>query len=442
MTRATRWTHTKVEALRLPEDKQQLRVRIEPCLYLMLRRRSNGLTTKRWLYRAQVDGQRRSLALGEFPAVGLAEASENGRAVERNRAPAKNGLRDHPVVAARLQRKARKAIPTVRGLFEEWIADKQLGSARKGGAPVRRRTIDLLRYSFDRDIAPRIGDVKLVEINRTALQACIDAPRNRRAPGAAAHVYRTLRGLIRFGLSRGFLATDPMLGIGNPRPYRPATVVALDDNGIAALLRALDTSELWMSTRLAVEFQLLTGARPGEVRLATWAEIDLQRGMWTIPEHRFKSGRDHRVHLSRQALRLLEQAGRLPASPGGWVFPGANGGPMEKTAVGRALSRTAVRATDPACVRVRPHDLRRTFRTMLSRIGVAPHIGELCLSHQERETMRRVYDGYSYWREQIEAWDRAGQHIESLRSDGARVVSIFGHAAGESEPPYATPRAA
>jgi len=73
-----------------------------------------------------------------------------------------------------------------------------------------------------------------------------------------------------------------MRGIENPRPYRPAAVVAANDTEIVALLKAVDSSRLWTATRLAIEFQLLTGARPGEVRLATWKEVDLKHAVWTI----------------------------------------------------------------------------------------------------------------------------------------------------------------
>jgi integrase len=97
---------------------------------------------------------------------------------------------------------------------------------------------------------------------------------------------------------------------------------------------------------------------------------------------------------------------------------------MEKMAVPRALARIAERTKDDGGKKLRPHDLRRTFRTMLSRIGVAPHVAELCLGHVEKETMRRVYDGHDYSSEIADAWDRAGAHIGALRKGGAKVVPI------------------
>lgn len=114
---------------------------------------------------------------------------------------------------------------------------------------------------------------------------------------------------------------------------------------------------------------------------------------------------------------------------GDYVFPGAKGKgavstPMEKMAVARALSRLAERTADDGGKKLAPHDLRRTFRTMLSRLGVAPHIAEMCMNHQETETMRRVYDGHDYFGEMSEAWDRAGAHLNALRSGGAQIIPI------------------
>ena len=94
-------------------------------------------------------------------------------------------------------------------------------------------------------------------------------------------------------------------------------------------------------------------------------------------------------------------------------------------AIARALARIAERSKADGGKKLRPHDLRRTFRTMLSRIGVAPHVAELCLGHIEKETMRRVYDGHDYTAETTDAWDRAGKHLATLLSGGAQVIPMM-----------------
>jgi integrase len=217
-----------------------------------------------------------------------------------------------------------------------------------------------------------------------------------------------------------------MRGVENPKPYRPAPVNAASDAEIVALMGTLDDSRVWPCTRLAIEFQLVTGARPSEVRLATWSEVRLDRQVWVIPATRVKSGREFKVHLSSRAVVLLHEAKALNSATSDYVFPGANGGAMDKMAVARSLARLADRLNEQGGKRLRPHDLRRTFRTLLSRIGVAPHIAELCMNHQETETMRRVYDGHDYGAEMAEAWDRASTHLTAICGGGAQVIPMIG----------------
>jgi hypothetical protein len=132
-----------------------------------------------------VAGVRRWLSLGAYPAVSLAAARAELLKHQAAHEAAKKGEADHPVIAARFARKAAKALPTVNEVFDEWIADKRLGSARKGSKPVRQRTIDVLKENFDADIGARIGDAKIAKLSREAIQSCIDAPRKRGAPGSA-----------------------------------------------------------------------------------------------------------------------------------------------------------------------------------------------------------------------------------------------------------------
>lgn len=427
MARATRWTDEKVKALKLPTGKASQRVLVEPGLYLLMRQRVDGECSKQWEFRAQVAGVRRWLSLGSYPAVSLARAYADLVTQRAAQVAAKKGEADHPAQAARFARKAARAQPTVIETFEEWIADKRLGSARKQGRPVRERTIQILKDNFDLDIRAKVGSAKIDKIGREALQSCIDAPRKRGAPGAAAHVYRTLKGLINFAVARSYISgADPMRGIANPKPYRPAPVNSASDSEIASLLKAVDGSRMWPTTKLAIEFELLTGARPSEVRLANWCEIDLAKQVWNIPAAKVKSDRSFKVHLSSQAVDVLKRALCYRDGDGSQtleselVFKGAKGRAMEKRAVGRALTRLAEQGHVDG-KRLAPHDLRRTFRTLLSRLKIQPHVAELCINHQEPETMRRVYDGHDYWEETVDAWDRAGARIQALRGPTARA---------------------
>lgn len=411
-----RWTDEKIRAWKLPADSREKRVAVEQGLYLFARSRTDGSTSKHWQYRAQVDGKRAWLSLGAFPAVGLAQARAELLKHQTVQEAAKKGEADHPVQEAKRQRDKAKAQLTVEEVFNLWIDDKRLGSKRKGGEPVRERTIDILKENYRADIAGALGGLKINRLTPQQIQACIDGPRKRGAPGAASHVYRTFRGLIHFAVKRHLIeGADPMRGIENPRPYRPAPVNAANDDELVALLRAAADSAIHDATRLAIELQLLTGARPTEVRQATWKEFDIKKRLWVIPADRVKSGREFKIHLSDEVMAVLLDAEKLSAERDGPVLPGRSGKPLDKMAVARALRRLQDRVAEHGGKALRPHDLRRSFRTMLSRLGVAPHVAELCMNHQEKEIMRRVYDGHDYFDEMRVAWELAGHHITALR---------------------------
>lgn len=410
-----RWTDEKVRASKLPAETKEKRIAIEQGLYLFARSRADGSTSKHWQYRAQVQGKRQWLSLGAFPAVGLAQARTELLKHQAVQEAAKKGEADHPAQEAKRQRSKAKAQLTVEEVFDLWLEDKRLGSKRKGGEPVRQRTIDILSENYKGDIGSVLGNIKINRLTPQQIQACIDAPRKRGAPGAAAHVYRTLRGLVNFAIKRHLIeGADPMRGIENPRPYRPAPVNAANDTELVALLKASAESGLHMSTQIAIQLQLLTGARPSEVRLATWSEFDLKNRLWIIPADRVKSGRTFKVHLSNTAIAVLTEAGKLSDRKDGPILPGRSGNPLDKMAVARALRRLQDRVIEHGGKALKPHDLRRSFRTLLSRLGVAPHIAELCMNHQEKEIMRRVYDGHDYFSEMRSAWELAGSHIDAL----------------------------
>src|SRR3546814_15051992 len=80
--------------------------------------------------------------------------------------------------------------------------------------------------------------------------------------------------------------------------------------------------------RLALELLILTGIRSQEVRLATWAEFDLEGRLWTIPADHMKRGKAHIVPLSDAALAVLAQADALRLAESAVVFPGMAGKPM------------------------------------------------------------------------------------------------------------------
>ena len=99
---------------------------------------------------------------------------------------------------------------------------------------------------------------------------------------------------------------------------------------VGSALRKIKATDAWPTTKLAFEFLTLTATRSGEVRLATWDEIDLDNAIWTVPAERMKAGRAHRVPLPNRAVALLREALEFSGATE-WVFPSPSGRAHQRT---------------------------------------------------------------------------------------------------------------
>jgi len=131
----------------------------------------------------------------------------------------------------------------------------------------------------------------------------------------------------------------------------------------------------------ALEFAILTAARSGEVRGATWIEIDIAAALWTVPADRMKSGREHRVPLSKAAIKMLRALPR--GGPVDLVFPGMRG-PLSDMSLTAVLRRMDVAAT--------AHGFRSTFRDWVAEYtDYASEVAEMALAHAVGDKVEAAY---------------------------------------------------
>ena len=148
-----------------------------------------------------------------------------------------------------------------------------------------------------------------------------------------------------------------------------------------------------------MEFAALTAARSGEVRGAVWAEIDLERALWTIPADRMKMSREHRIPLSPAAVALLQAMPRLEGTD--MVFPSTKGGQlsdMTLSATMRRMHEAEIEAQRPGFIdRVNkrpavPHGLRSTFRDWVAeRTHFPGEMAEVALAHKISSAVEAAY---------------------------------------------------
>ena len=132
----------------------------------------------------------------------------------------------------------------------------------------------------------------------------------------------------------------------------------------------------------ALEFVILTAARSGEVRGATWAEIDLDAKVWTVPATRMKGGKEHRVPLSEAALALLQALPKMAGTE--LVFPAPRGGALSDMTLTAVLRRMQVPAV--------PHGFRSTFRDWAAeRTNYPRDVAEMALAHAIGDKVEAAY---------------------------------------------------
>lgn len=348
--------------------------------------------SKSWILRATVGTKRRDIGLGGYPDVSLAQARERGREA---RDMIRRGI--DPVE----QRKAARAALTAqqkRGLTFAAAVDRYC-SAKLGELRNDKHRAQW-RATLDTYAAPALGDLLVGDIAVSDVQRALEPIWTTKTETASR-----LRGRIEAVLAWATVAghrtgDNPARWKGNldailPKPgkvakveHHPALAMA-DAPGWFADLRKRDGT----ATR-ALEFMALTAARSGEVRGATWAEIDLDAALWTIPAARMKAGREHRVPLTDAALSLLEAMPRLGDLP--FVFPAARGGQLSDMALSACMRRINEAREggylDPRSGRPAvPHGLRSTFRDWAAEKGLARDMAEIALAHVVGTEVERAY---------------------------------------------------
>ena len=152
---------------------------------------------------------------------------------------------------------------------------------------------------------------------------------------------------------------------------------------VGVALDKVEASRAYKGTVLVLEFLVLTACRSGEVRLATWDEVDLEAETWTVPANRMKAKRDHRVPLSRRALKVLNEA-RTLSDGSGLVFPSAHGRAISDNTVSKLLRDLGIEAV--------PHGFRSSFRDWAVECSDAPReVCELALAHVNSDRVEAAY---------------------------------------------------
>ncbi|TCM19039.1 integrase [Novosphingobium sp. PhB165] len=326
--------------------------------------------TKSWLCRVQKNGTRRDFGLGSATKVPLALARERAAEI---RTWVEMGL--DPI----LERQKAEGVPTFRLMAGQVIAALRKTWRNEKHEAQWMTTLEV--YAF-----PRLGNVKVSEITGPMIREVLMAIWLSK-PETARRVRQRIGTVLDWAYASGYRDSEaPMRAISKGLPRQPKKdnhFEAMDYDRVPAFLVKLSARESY--GRFALHFAILTAARSGEVRGATWDEIDLEAKLWTIPKQRMKAQREHVVPLSTPAIRILERCAELrhPRCP--LLFPGLRrNAPLSNMTLTQLL-----RDMKQTCT---VHGFRSSFRDWVSEETQHPgDVAEAALAHLVKDKTEAAY---------------------------------------------------
>jgi integrase len=343
-------------------------------LLLRVRAREQGPPVKQWVLRVRVGEKRRDIGLGGFPTVSLAQARERARVVRDQIASGAD-----PVLERRQARKrlAAEQAAAAQVLTFGKAVDRYLDS--KGRELLPKQLHDW-GASLRTYAVPKIGDLDVAHVTLRHVHDVLE-PIWLTKTALAKRVRLRMEAVLAWATVHGYRGGDnPARWRHNldkllPAPSKMAAEQhhrALPFKDVPGFMRRLAGREGMAA--MALRFLVLTAARSGEVRGATWAEVDLEAATWVIPSTRMKTRREHRVPLCDAALAVLLPLRAVRSSDAGLVFPGARGKPLSDMSLSSVTRRMGIDAV--------PHGFRSSFRDWCAEVAHAPReVAEAALAH-------------------------------------------------------------
>lgn len=342
--------------------------------------------SRTWVFRfTDLHGKRRNMGLGSLDTVSLAEARKLAAEL---RAQARHPTVPRNPLAERQQARTARRLEAARRMTFKACALAYMEAKRvewKNTKHAQQWENTLATYAY-----PVFGDLPVAEVDTALVVKCLEPIWTKKTETATR-----LRGRIAAVLD--WATTSRFRQGDNPARWQghlanllatPGKIQKIEHHAalpyaeLGAFMADLRQRE-GIGAR-ALEFAILTAARSGEVRGATWAEIDLDQAVWTVPGERMKAGKEHRVPLSADAVKLLKALPHKKATD--YVFPSRQAGKplsdMTLTAVLRRMGRGELTA----------HGFRSTFRDWAAECTHFPReVAEMALAHTIENAVEAAY---------------------------------------------------
>lgn len=369
---------------------------------------------KWWRLKYRFGGKEKRLSLGVYPDVPLKTARERR---DQARKLLANGVDPGEHRKAAKSARADRAANSFEVVAREWFAKHQPNWADHHADRIIRR--------FERDVFPLIGDKPIAEVNAPALLLVV---RKIEARGALETAHRALGNcgqVFRYAVATGRAERDPSGDLrGALPPVKGEHFAAITDpKRVGELLRALDGYQGTLTVACALRLAPLVFVRPGELRQAKWADIDVDAAEWRYTVSKTETA--HIVPLATQAVAIMRELHGLTGS-GAYVFPGARSTkrPMSDNAILAAMRRMGISKDQMS-----GHGFRAMARTILDEVlCMRPDLIEHQLAHAVRDANGRAYNRTSHLPERRKMMQQWADYLDKLKS-GADVIELHGTAA-------------
>lgn len=341
---------------------------------------SNG--SKYWSYRYRYLGKEKSLSLGIYPEVSLADA-------RLKLIDARKLVADGQDPSEARKAVKRQALVSAENSFEaiarEWMAAKSAGWTP--------RYTGFLNKRLENDLFPKLGSRPIRDITAPELLSVVRLIEKRGALELANRAMQYCSQIFMYGIATGRVDRNPASDLkGALKTHVKKNYAHLKEIELPEFIKKLEAYDGNLQTKLAVKLLMLTFVRTTELRGATWDEIHFDKAEWHIPAERMKMRRGHIVPLSKQAVAVIKE---LKLLNGQWkyIFPNPHKPikHMSENAVLYALYRMGYHN------RTTGHGFRHTASTILNESGQFKGDAiERQLAHVQGNKVRGVYNHAEY----------------------------------------------
>ncbi|WP_454742187.1 tyrosine-type recombinase/integrase [Cupriavidus necator] len=363
-----------------------------------------------WRLKYRMAGKEKLLALGVYPDVSLSGARKKRDAAREQIAA---GI--DPGEAKKAEQRAAKlaADNSFEAVARDWLAE------RKSTVEEAQHIKTLAR--LQNDVFPWIGNRPITQIDAPEILVVLKRIDSRGARFSAHRVRSEISRVFRYAIKEGRAKSDPAKDLIGAIPPAVQTHFAsiTEPIRVGEMLRAFDGFSGTFPVLCALKLAPLLFVRPGELRKAEWAQIDLERGEWRYRVSKTKT--DHLVPLATQAVAILRELHALTGN-GQYVFPGARSAlrPMSEAAINAALRRLGYDTR----TEITGHGFRAMARTILhEELHQKPEVIEHQLAHTVPDALGAAYNRTRFIKERREMMQAWADYLDELKR-GAKVFPL------------------